>query len=188
MQTRTMFNSPIARPLLRGLSQFLLKSFGWKVTGGIPKELQKCVIIAAPHTTNWDMPVSLMVAFSLDTSLHWVGKSSIFRFPFGGLMRWMGGIPVDRSQSNNMVAATVETFAQYSELRIMMAPEGTRAKVRAWKSGFYHIAHGAGVPLALGFVDYKNRCAGIGKIINTSGNYDADMVEIREFYRPFEEL
>lgn len=186
MQTRTMFTTPVIRQLLRGISRIILKLLGWKVVGSIPREIKQCVLIGAPHTTNWDMPFSLMIAFCLDTQLHWVGKQSIFKFPFGGLMRWMGGIPVDRSQANNMVEATIRKFKDQPELRIMMAPEGTRAPVSEWKSGFYHIAHGAQVPILLAFIDYKNKRGGIGKTLIPSGNYAEDMLEIRAFYKPLE--
>lgn len=179
-----MFTTPIIRSLLRGVSRGILKLCGWKVLGNIPEDIKQCVLIAAPHTSNWDMPLSLMIAFSLNTQLHWVGKQSIFKFPFGGLMRWMGGIPVDRSHTNNMVNATIEKFKELPELRIMMAPEGTRARVTEWKSGFYHIAHGAQVPIVLAFVDYKNKRGGIGKIFVTSGDYEKDVSDIREFYKP----
>ena len=184
MLQKTMFTAPIIRPMLRGFSRATLKLLGWKVVGSMPPEIKQCVLIAAPHTSNWDMPLSLMIAFSLDTQLHWVGKQSIFKFPFGGLMRWMGGIPVDRSHSNNMVSATIDKFKELPELRIMMSPEGTRARVTQWKSGFYHIAHGAQVPVALAFVDYKNKRGGIGKFIITSGDYDKDMIDINAFYKP----
>ncbi|MCP4598464.1 lysophospholipid acyltransferase family protein [Neptuniibacter sp.] len=185
MLHKTMFSTPVFQPCLKWISRSVLKLLGWKVEGEVPEDLKQCVLIAAPHTTNWDMPFSLMIAFVLDTSLYWVGKQSIFKFPFAGLMRWMGGIPVDRSRSNNMVDATVEQFAQHAELRIMMAPEGTRSEVKEWKSGFYHIAHGAGVPIALGFIDYKNKCGGIKHIFHTTGDYEQDLQEIKSFYKPY---
>lgn len=182
MQQRTIFNTPIVQPALKAISRFVLRLRGWKVEGEIPDGLSQCVLIAAPHTTNWDMPFSLMIAFVLDTPLYWVGKSSIFKFPFGGLMRWMGGIPVDRSRSTNMVAATVEQFKQCPELKIMMAPEGTRSDVKAWKSGFYHIADGARVPIVLGFIDYANKRGGILGSYIPSGNYEQDLKEIQAKY------
>lgn len=184
MTQRTIFNTPIIRPLLLGMSRLVLKVSGWTVVGEIPKDLKQCVVIAAPHTTNWDLPTSLMIAFALKTDLQWIGKKTIFRFPFGGLMRWLGGVPIDRSQSNNMVAATVEKFQTLPVLRIMMAPEGTRSTVKQWKSGFYHIAHGAQIPIALGFVDYKNRRGGILGTFKTSGDYEADLAAILKQYQP----
>ena len=185
MLHKTMFSTPIIQPLLKCFSRVVLKCLGWKIQGDIPKTLQQCVVIGAPHTSNWDMPLSLMVAFSLDVPLYWVGKESIFKFPFAGIMRWMGGIPVDRSKSNNMVDATIQQFSQHAELRIMMSPEGTRSKVDKWKSGFYYIAHGAGVPVVLGFIDYKTKRAGVLGQIETTGDYEADLASILEIYQPY---
>lgn len=184
MASYTLFSTPLITPCLRLLSRFILRVSGWKVEGAIPAELKRCVIIGAPHTTNWDLPISLMIAFSLNSQLNWMGKASIFRFPFGGIMRWMGGIPVDREKTTNLVAATVEQLSTQPELRILIAPEGTRAKTKDWKSGFYYMADGAKVPLVLAFVDYPNKRGGIGKIMPTSGNFEADMQRIMAFYQP----
>jgi 1-acyl-sn-glycerol-3-phosphate acyltransferase len=185
MQHKTMFSTPVVYPILRFISLSVLKLLGWKVQGEVPKEFKKFVMIAAPHTTNWDMPFSLMIAFAFNTQLNWMGKSSIFKFPFGGLMRWMGGIPVDRSRSTNVVGATVAAFSQYDELRIMMSPEGTRSDVPHWKSGFYHIAHGADVPIVLGFIDYKSKVGGILGSFKTTGDYDSDLKTIQAYYQPY---
>lgn len=183
MLHRSMFTTPVVNSVLRGFSRLALKLMGWRVEGEIPEDVKKCVLIAAPHTTNWDMPFSLMIAFSLNRPLFWVGKASIFKFPFASLMRWMGGIAVDRSRSNNMVAATIAKFEQYDELRIMMAPEGTRSKVKEWKSGFYHIAHGANVPIVLGFIDYKNKRGGVLGVYKTTGDYESDLEQMKSRYR-----
>ncbi len=182
MQKTTIFTTPVVQPLIKGLSKLILKLLGWKVEGSMPLEARRCVLIAAPHTTNWDMPFSLMIAFALDTPLYWVGKDSIFKFPFGGVMRWLGGIPVDRSRSTNMVTATVEQLQQHDELRIMMSPEGTRSKVKQWKSGFYYIAVGADVPIVLGFIDYKQRRGGILTTFTPSGDYETDLKQIQQCY------
>lgn len=184
MASYTLFSTPLITPCLRLLSRFILRVSGWKVEGEIPAELKRCVIIGAPHTTNWDLPISLMIAFSLNSQLNWMGKASIFRFPFGGIMRWLGGIPVDREKTTNLVAATVAQLNTQPELRILIAPEGTRAKTKGWKSGFYYMADGAKVPLVLAFVDYPNKRGGIGKIMPTSGNFEADMQTIMAFYQP----
>ncbi|WP_067866081.1 lysophospholipid acyltransferase family protein [Neptuniibacter marinus] len=185
MWRNTMFTTPVISSFLRFFSLVLLKVCGWKVEGSFPKDMRQCVLIAAPHTTNWDMPFSLMIAFALRMPLHWVGKSSIFKFPFGFLMRWMGGIPVDRVKKNNMVDATVDKFKTYPDLKIMMAPEGTRSQVTHWKSGFYHIADGAGVPIVLGFIDYKNKRGGILGVFHTQGNYEDDLKLIQKYYQPY---
>lgn len=184
MAPYTLFSTPILTPLLRAFSRWVLRSLGWQINGELSADLRKCVIVGAPHTTNWDLPFSLMIAFSLNVPLHWMGKSSIFRFPFGGIMRWLGGIAVDRSKANNLVAATVNQFNLHEELRILIAPEGTRAKTKGWKSGFYYMADGAKVPLVLAFIDYPNKRGGIGKVMPTTGNYEADIQRIMAFYQP----
>ena len=181
----TIFTTPILTPLLRQASRTILKLSGWQVVGEVPPDLKHCVVIGAPHTTNWDLPTSLLIAFALDAEMQWVGKASIFRFPFGAVMRFMSGIPVDRSQSSNMVAATVAKFHSEPVLRLLMAPEGTRSNVTEWKSGFYYIAHGAKVPIVMAFVDYKKRRGGIGGIFYTTGDYEADLAAIKAAYQTF---
>lgn len=182
---RTMFNTPVVSDFLCLFSTLVLKLTGWKVEGQLPADVKKAVVIAAPHTTNWDMPFSLMMAFKLRLPLYWMGKKTIFKFPFGPLMRWMGGIPVERSRSTNMVDSTIELFNQHDNLLIMMAPEGTRAQVQEWKSGFYYMANGAQVPIVLAYIDYKQKRGGIGPIYQTSGDYPKDLQEIKAFYEPF---
>ena len=116
------------------------------------------MLIAAPHTSNWDLPYTLMVGFALRLNLYWMGKESIFRPPFGALMRWLGGISVDREQSTNLVAASVEALrAADGPVQLMVPPEGTRSKARYWKTGFYHIAQGAQVPIVMAYMDYSTQ-------------------------------
>ncbi|MCB9305102.1 MAG: 1-acyl-sn-glycerol-3-phosphate acyltransferase [Lewinellaceae bacterium] len=131
------------------LSRLILKLFGWKITGHYPVELAKVVIAVAPHTSNWDFPIGVLVNSAGKFRANYVGKHTIFRWPFGYLFRWLGGIPVDRSKSHNFVAATVEAFQREARLHLVLAPEGTRKKVEKFKTGFYHIARTAGVPICL---------------------------------------
>lgn len=182
MLTATLFNTPVVTPLLRSLSNLALKLLGWRIEGEIPEGLDKCVIIAAPHTTNWDLPFSLMVAFSLDMQIHWMGKASLFRFPCSKLMHWLGGIPVDRNQRGQLVDTMVETFGRSEKLRILLSPEGTRGEVAQWKSGFYHIANGAGVPIVMAFIDYRNKRAGVLDIHTPQGDYERELIAIQERY------
>lgn len=142
----------------------------------------KLVVIAAPHTTNWDLPIMLAVAIYYRVRLRWMGKDSLFKGPFGWLMHALGGIPVDRSKSNNAVAQMVARYNEADALLVAIPPEGTRAKTRYWKTGFYHIANGAGVPIALGFLDYARKVGGIGSVLQPTGDYDADLERIKEFY------
>lgn len=177
----TFFDTPVLKTFFKWFSIIGLKLAGWKRVGRLPEE-KKYVIIAAPHTTNWDMPITMMLAFAYGVKIYWVGKSSLFKFPFKTIMRWMGGIPVDRAKSNNMVDATVEVFNSSKELIIAVPPEGTRKKVHYWKTGFYYIARGAGVPIATGFLDYPSKTGGIGPVIYPTGDLEADMEEIKKFY------
>lgn len=179
---RTLFDTPIITPLLRGISWLWLKVAGWRlVPGELPAE-HRFVLIAAPHTSNWDLPIMLFAALRLRVKLYWMGKDAIFRPPFGGIARWMGGIPIDRSKANNLVAQSVGLFHGRPRLVLVVPPEGTRSKVRHWKTGFYYIALGAGVPIVMGFLDYKRKLAGFGPSLLPSGDIAADMLEIRAFY------
>lgn len=156
---------------------------GWRVEGEPPPS-GKAVVIAAPHTSNWDLPFMLAVAYHFRISLKWMGKDSLFKPPFGWLMKAMGGIPIDRSKANDVVAQMVAIYGASDQLMVAIPPEGTRSKARRWKTGFYNIAHGAGVPVVLGFLDYERKVGGIGKTVWTTGDYARDMVEIKAFYAP----
>jgi 1-acyl-sn-glycerol-3-phosphate acyltransferase len=183
---RTIFTTPLVNTVLRGLSLALLRLLGWRVEGALPAGVTKAVLIAAPHTSNWDLPYTLMTGFALRLNLYWMGKASIFRAPFGGVMRWLGGIAVDRSRTNNLVAASVEAIrAADGPLQLVVPPEGTRSKVRYWKTGFYHIAHGAGVPIVLSYMDYARKISGLGPVFHPTGDIDRDMETIKAFYAPF---
>lgn len=181
---RTMFDTPVINTLFRWISIVVLKLAGWKSIGESPADLKKCVMIAAPHTSNWDLPFMLMIAFVLRKKIYWMGKEQIFKFPFKRLMMWMGGIPVDRSKSNNMVQASVDAITNAEQMYLIVPPEGTRAKVTYWKTGFYHIAHNAGVPILMGFLDYTNKTGGILGTFETTGDIDADMKAIQKAYAP----
>jgi len=183
---RTIFSTPVVNGLFRAFSVLYLKLAGWKVLGSLPPEAEKSVFIAAPHTSNWDLPNTLMVAFVLRLNIYWMGKASIFRFPFGSLMKWLGGIPVDRSKSNNLVAASAHAIEQaVGALQLIVPPEGTRAKTRYWKTGFYHIAMTAKVPIVMAYMDYTRKISGLGPIFHPTGDLEMDMVSIKAFYAPF---
>jgi 1-acyl-sn-glycerol-3-phosphate acyltransferase len=183
---RTIFQTPIVKPIMRGVSRLLLRLMGWRAEGMRIEDMArtpKFVLIAAPHTSNWDFPVTLMLCFALELEVYWMAKASLFVWPIGWLSRWLGGIPIDRRASNNTVQSTIDTFARCQRLAIIVAPEGTRGKVTHWKSGFYHIAHGAGVPIGMAYLDFARKAGGVGKFFVTSGDIEADMVQIRHFYR-----
>jgi 1-acyl-sn-glycerol-3-phosphate acyltransferase len=174
-------NPSFAARLFRPLARCWMWAAGWHIEGAMPND-KKFIIVAAGHTSNWDFPHTLAAGILFGVRVHWMGKDSLFKFPFGGVMRWLGGVPVDRSQANNAVAQMVERFEREERLVLVIPPEGTRGKITRWKSGFYHIALGAKIPLALGFVDYKRKVAGIGRVFHPTGNYEADLAEIQSFY------
>ena len=180
---RTIFHTPVVNTVLRALSLLFLRVTGWKVEGALPENASKCVLIAAPHTSNWDLPYTLMVAFALNLQVYWMGKQSIFKRPFGAVMRWLGGIPVDRSKANNQVAASAAAIrAADGPLQLVVPPEGTRGKTRHWKTGFYHIALAAQVPIVLAYMDYARKVSGLGPVFEPTGDVDADMAAIKRFY------
>lgn len=177
----TIFDTPLIHHICYWISVIYLKISGWTVEGEAPA-VKKYVMIAAPHTSNWDLPIMLFAAFVLRVKLFWMGKNTIFRWPFGSFFKWLGGIPIDRSGSHDMVAQSIACFRSSDSLVLVVPPEGTRKKVRYWKTGFYYIAHGAGVPIVLGFLDYKRKAAGMGPLLHTTGDLEADMKQIRAFY------
>src|SRR5499426_3596018 len=177
----TIFDTPVISPLMRGLAFSFMKAFGWGLEGRLP-DVNKLVVIAAPHTSNWDLPILLSLAFALKAKACWLGKHTLFRWPYGFLFRWMGGLPVYRSASQNVVAQSVEMFRNSEKLILTIPPEGTRSKVSHWKTGFYYIALGAEVPISLGFIDYKRKVSGVGPTIYPTGDIEADMEAIRNFY------
>jgi 1-acyl-sn-glycerol-3-phosphate acyltransferase len=162
-----------------------VKAFGWKVEGTAP-EIAKCVFVAAPHTSNWDMPHMLGVAWALGLKVAWMGKKQIFRWPFGGLFKWLGGIPIDRSGANSMVRRAADLFDASSGLYLVVPVEGTRSYAPYWKSGFYHIAREAGVHIICSYLDYTRGVTGIGLVFKPSGDLAADMDRVREFYAQYE--
>jgi 1-acyl-sn-glycerol-3-phosphate acyltransferase len=155
---------------------------GWRVEGTAPSP-RKFVVIAAPHTSNWDFVYFLGGADGLNLELSFMAKDSLFRWPLGRAMRELGGISVDRSRSTNVVEAMVGEFARRETFMLTIAPEGTRGKARTWKTGFYHIALGASVPMVCGLMDYRRKVVALGPAVMPSGNYEKDMAKLADFYR-----
>jgi 1-acyl-sn-glycerol-3-phosphate acyltransferase len=179
----TIFDTPLVNTALRWLSIAFLRLAGWKIVGSLPPSAAKSVLIAAPHTSNWDLPYTLMVAFALRLNVYWMGKTSIFKPPFRWVMMWLGGIPVDRAQSNNLVAASSTAIMQATgPLQLIVPPEGTRSGTRYWKTGFYYIALGAGVPVVMAYLDYEKKVGGLGPVFQTTGDVEVDMLAIKAFY------
>jgi 1-acyl-sn-glycerol-3-phosphate acyltransferase len=183
---RTIFDTPVVNTVLRGFSLAVLKLAGWKISGQLPPNGRTCVMIAAPHTSNWDLPYMLMVAFSLRLNVYWMGKEQIFKPPFRGVMMWLGGIPVRRESANNVVAASITALQEADgPLQLVVTPEGTRSKARYWKTGFHYIAVGAQVPIVMAYMDYERKISGLGPVFEPTGDIEADMVTIKAFYAPF---
>ncbi len=177
----TIFDTPVLKTLLRWFSILFLKIAGWRIEGRLP-DIPKFVLVGAPHTSNWDFLYGLFIIFIFKTKIYWLGKEALFRMPFKWFFKWLGGIPVDRSKSSNIVAHSIQQFNQNDKLILTIAPAGTRKRVKKWKTGFYHIASGANVPIALGFLDYRLKTGGIGPVISPTGDIEADMKTIRAFY------
>jgi 1-acyl-sn-glycerol-3-phosphate acyltransferase len=154
---------------------------GWTVVNANP-DLRKCVIIAAPHTSNWDFVYYIGAIEKLGLTARFAGKKSLFRWPFGKAMIELGGVPVDRSKSNNFVDAMAAQFDQNEDFMLTIAPEGTRGKVKKWKTGFYHIAVKAGVPLVIGMMDYAKKEVGLTAAIWPTGDYAKDMEKVLAHY------
>ena len=178
---RTLFTTPLVSPLLKLLSQLGLKLAGWKTEGEPPTE-KNFVLVAAPHESNIDLALLLAIAFALDFKLYWMGKNSLFKGPLGPIMKWLAGVPVDRSKTNNLVDQMVDNFQTIDDLVLTIPPEGTRSEVKRWKTGFYYIALGAKVPIALGFLDYQRKTGGFGPICYPCGDIDKDLKKIQGFY------
>ena len=166
---------------VKGVLVAFFKTQGWTVEGTAPTP-RKFVVIAAPHTSNWDFVYFMGATDALNLNLSFMGKDSLFRWPFGGIMRDLGGIPVDRSKNNDAVSAMVAEFGRRDEFMLTIAPEGSRDRAGKWKTGFYHIAMGAKVPMVCGMMDYKRKVVGLGPALMPSGDYEKDMAELARFY------
>jgi 1-acyl-sn-glycerol-3-phosphate acyltransferase len=178
----TIFNTPILSAFLHRLSKFLLALFGWRVQGQLP-ELPKFILVGAPHTSNWDFLMFLALAFVLKGNLRYMGKVELFRPPLGGFFRWCGGVPVDRSQPQGLVAQMVQAIQLADHFQLVITPEGTRSRVGEWKRGFYHIAKNAGIPVVAGYVDSSTKTCGIGPTFTLSDDMEADIIAMQAFFK-----
>ncbi|MBU6198140.1 MAG: lysophospholipid acyltransferase family protein [Xanthomonadaceae bacterium] len=176
---------PQYAPSLTGaLCRYLYLRSGWRVAGE-PPDMPKLVAIAAPHSSNWDVIWGLLVKLGLRLDVRFIGKREAFFWPLGPVLRGFGGIPIDRRHAQNVVREMAELFAANERLWLAIAPEGTRKKVKEWKSGFWRIARAANVPILPVYFHYPEKTIGFGQLIYPSDDLDADMARIREFYRPW---
>jgi 1-acyl-sn-glycerol-3-phosphate acyltransferase len=160
----TIHETIIVRPLVRWLALMFFKLTGWTTEGHQP-DLRRYVIIAAPHTSNWDFVYTLCLAFIYRFNPVIMMKDTWFRWPLGPVFRWLGVMPIDRARTNNVVSQSIARFSRCDRLALVVPPSGTRKRVLYWKTGFYHIANGAGVPIVLGFLDYRRKVGGFGPIV-----------------------
>lgn len=174
------FRGPLSE-VVRWLSAGYLKAGGWKVQGDWPG-LDKVVLVAAPHTSNWDGLNMLATAGYYRVRLRWMGKKSLTQGPFGWVLRWLGCVPIDRTASHDVVNTMAERFRAEAEMVLAIPPEGTRSAVRTWKSGFYHIAVAAGVPILVSVLDYGKKTVRLAAVLSPSGDYEADVALIRGYY------
>lgn len=163
------------------LAKHFLNLLGWQIVGQLP-EKHRLVLITVPHTSNWDFMYMYLISKVLGVRIRWMGKEELFQGPLGRISRALGGIPVKRSRSTNLVAQMIQAFQDNDELILAVPPAATRSKSEYWRSGFYHIAMGAGVPVTMGFLDYPRKQAGFGPSFVPTGDIKADMDKIRAFY------
>lgn len=159
-----------------------LRTFGWRLESEEATH-PKFVLIAAPHTSGWDLPFMLATSYTMRVPISWMGKQELFSAPLGWLLRPLGGIPIDRSARKNVVGWAAEQLAKAESLVLAVPAEGTRQKVQYWKSGFYHIALRAGVPIGLGYLDFARKTCGIRGFVVPTGDVRADMDKVRALYR-----
>ncbi len=160
----------------------MLKVLGWKIVGQQP-ELNKCVYIFAPHTSNWDFPLMLLFRSATQLKPNFIGKHTLFWPPLSWIMRSLGGEPVDRGKAKDVVDQIVEKFQTKDVYRFALAPEGTRSKKSYWKTGFYRVAYKAKVPIQLIYLDKKTKEVGFGPLLEPSGDIEKDFEWLRSFYQ-----
>ena len=164
--------------LTRGLGLLVLRLMRFRLVGELPP-VRRCVMIAAPHTSNWDFVLGVSSMLALRLRVSWLGKHTIFRFPVAGLLRFWGGLPIDRSATEGVVESVARQLREADRLYLALSPEGTRRKVERWKSGFYRIAQAAGVPIFLVTFDYKRRQVELGPLFEPTGDFEGDLARLQ---------
>ena len=159
----------------QGFGKLMMGLFGWKVEGEVPNA-KKFMVVGAPHTSNVDWFIVMGAAFILKVRISWMAKHSLFNKPWGGILKWLGGVPIDRRQAQGTVGSAVEQFNKNEELILCITPEGTRARERGkWRKGFYYMAEGADVPVVVAVFDYGRKVVRFGPVFKPSGDIEADM-------------
>ena len=171
--------------LVEAAGRAILRIAGWRMAGEFP-DIPKAVVIAAPHSSNWDGVLGIAAKLGMGVQLSIFGKHSLFKIPLlGPLLRWQGVIPVDRAAAHGLVGQAVDAIGRAERMWYALAPEGTRKRVDRWKPGFWHIARGAGVPVIPAYFDYANKTIGIGPPFELSDDMHADIARIQRWYKPF---
>lgn len=168
---------------MRLISKIYIRLIGWKIDGDIPPDIKKCVLLAVPHTSNYDFPIARAILYIRNIKLKYLIKKEWMKFPFGFFFKATGAIPVDRSKNTNLIAAIIEIINKEDEIVIVIPAEGTRKKTDKWKMGFYYVALGANVPIVFSYLDYEKKIGGFGSAFYPTGNLAEDMHQIREFFK-----
>jgi 1-acyl-sn-glycerol-3-phosphate acyltransferase len=169
--------------MMSKISHWLLKLWGFKFTGHFTSFPKRVMFVIMPHTSNWDFPLGVLIRSALQLKLNYIAKSSLFKWPYGFIFRWLGGIPVDRSKSSNFVDSVVDSIADMKDLSLAMSPEGTRKRVDKLKSGFYWIAIGAKMPLVFVKFDYGNKEINFAPPYIPTGDYASDLKIIEAHFK-----
>lgn len=179
-------NVPQFAPSLAGaVCRWILRRCGWRMAGEFP-DVSKLVVIAAPHSTNWDMIWGLLFKIGLRLDVHFIGKREAFFWPLGPLLRRFGGIPIDRKAAQGVVGEMAREFSARERFWLAIAPEGTRTPVREWKSGFWRIARAANVAILPVYFHYPEKTIGLGPLLRPGEDLESDIARLREFYRPWQ--
>lgn len=180
--SNSIFSTPFITPICRAIANVCMKLAGWRIDTIDPMSKPPAILISAPHTSNWDFALMISTALHLRIEMRWMGKHTLFKQPFSGLMHWMGGIPINRNSASNAVKQTIEKFEHDPELIVVIPPEGTRKKVNEWKTGFYHIACGAKVPIIMVAIDGKNKSMRFLGEFTPTGDISADLPLIQHYF------
>lgn len=164
--------------------RFVLWYGGWKIENQVPESVKKCIVIGAPHTSNWDFVYAIPAMDKMGIiGLRYLIKKEFFFWPFNWLFNATGGIAVDRSKRNDLTAHLKSLIKNSEHIYLLFPPEGTRSRVERWKTGFYYTALETELPIVLGYLDFENRLAGFGKVVYPTGDFNTDMQTIQEFYK-----
>ncbi len=170
---------------MRKFARFILRLFGWKVDERTPEGIDKCVIVVGPHTSNWDFVIGKLAFISYGVKVKFLIKKEVFIPPFGWLLKWMGGVPVDRKKNNNLTDHAVKFFNESETLYLVFTPEGTRSYNPNWKKGFYYIAQKAKVPIYVAYMDYERKIGGFHSLLEPTGDVNADIDSIKQILKEY---